>query len=316
MSKDDALFLRGFWCIIVVLVHVPELYQNRIQDMLGSFAYIGVTFFFLTSSYGLRQKLEKQSIYKAHFWRKRLPAILVPALLSNFWIIVQALYERKQVTVGAFIGIDSWVRVLLLLYLIFWLVYIIIPKYVRPGVWQDLSLVFILILFSLLEYFTSISVTGIWIVEPLGFAYGIIIASYKSKIQKKLHREWPKYVAIFMCMSLICGIAYLKYKPYFVLGYVLKIILGVFILAFMYSLLEKFDVGNKVIYYLGNISYEIYLLHGTVFALVNMMLKKANCDSGVYIWSSLILTIIIATMQRKVYMMMKKCILKRKIRAT
>lgn len=44
-DKDNSNALRGFWCLIVVLVHVPELYQNRIQDMLGSFAYIGVTFF-------------------------------------------------------------------------------------------------------------------------------------------------------------------------------------------------------------------------------------------------------------------------------
>ena len=33
MSIGDTLFLRGFWCIIVVLVHVPADYHNRIQDM-------------------------------------------------------------------------------------------------------------------------------------------------------------------------------------------------------------------------------------------------------------------------------------------
>ena len=51
MSKDDAVFLRGFWCVIVILVHIPAAYQNRVQDALGSFAYIGVTFFFMTSAY-------------------------------------------------------------------------------------------------------------------------------------------------------------------------------------------------------------------------------------------------------------------------
>ena len=33
MSIDDTTFLRGFWCIVVVLVHVPVMYQNRVQDM-------------------------------------------------------------------------------------------------------------------------------------------------------------------------------------------------------------------------------------------------------------------------------------------
>lgn len=37
--------MRGFWCIIILLVHIPSEYQNSIQDAIGSFAYIGVTFF-------------------------------------------------------------------------------------------------------------------------------------------------------------------------------------------------------------------------------------------------------------------------------
>ena len=33
MSINDSNFLRGFWCIIVVLVHIPVVYQNSIQDI-------------------------------------------------------------------------------------------------------------------------------------------------------------------------------------------------------------------------------------------------------------------------------------------
>lgn len=51
LTKDTSHFfnltnttaMRGFWCIIVILVHIPAVYQNRIQDLMGSFAYIGVT---------------------------------------------------------------------------------------------------------------------------------------------------------------------------------------------------------------------------------------------------------------------------------
>ena len=58
-NKENSNALRGFWCLIVILVHVPVAYQNRIQDMIGSFAYIGVTFFFMTSAYGLRLSIVK-----------------------------------------------------------------------------------------------------------------------------------------------------------------------------------------------------------------------------------------------------------------
>ena len=57
---DNTNALRGFWCLIVVLVHIPAVYQNPIQDMIGSFAYIGVTFFFMTSAYGLRLAVDKK----------------------------------------------------------------------------------------------------------------------------------------------------------------------------------------------------------------------------------------------------------------
>ena len=54
----DTTVLKGLFCIIVVLVHVPAQYQNSIQDAIGSFAYIGVTFFFMTSSFGLMYSAE------------------------------------------------------------------------------------------------------------------------------------------------------------------------------------------------------------------------------------------------------------------
>ena len=46
-DQANTTALRGFWCMVVILVHTPVMYQNRIQDMIGSFAYIGVTFFFM-----------------------------------------------------------------------------------------------------------------------------------------------------------------------------------------------------------------------------------------------------------------------------
>ena len=60
-NRENSGVMRGFWCLIVVLVHIPAAYQNRAQDMLGSFAYVGVTFFFLTSACGLRPGLGVQS---------------------------------------------------------------------------------------------------------------------------------------------------------------------------------------------------------------------------------------------------------------
>ena len=60
---EESNIFRGIWAIIIIMVHVPQEYYNFIQDTIGSFAYIGVTFFFMCSSYGLMYGLHKKKNY-------------------------------------------------------------------------------------------------------------------------------------------------------------------------------------------------------------------------------------------------------------
>lgn len=77
-----------------MLVHVPYAYQNRIQGMIGSFAYIGVTFFFMTSSYGLALSLTKKPEKIKHFWRYS-NTTWCPECFGFIWGILLALYSNK-----------------------------------------------------------------------------------------------------------------------------------------------------------------------------------------------------------------------------
>lgn len=38
--------MKGLACIVVVLVHIPAQHSNPVQDMIGSFGFVGVTAFF------------------------------------------------------------------------------------------------------------------------------------------------------------------------------------------------------------------------------------------------------------------------------
>lgn len=293
MSIEDTTFLRGFWCIIVILVHVPVAYQNRIQDMLGSFAYIGVTFFFMTSAYGLKWSLEHKKGYMNHFWLRRLPSILIPALMANAVGVLIRSVNGETVNFLSLININNWVKVLLLYYVVFWLVYGILPKLVSGGYWQDFVMCIIVVVFSLIDRLTDIKITSIWIVEPLGFAYGIIAAKYRNKIIEWLNEKWLAKCIGFMMVSGVLGIVYLKFKPVVFWGdYLLKIILGIAITIFIFALVEKFEVGNKVNGFLGGISYEVYLLHGSAFSIAMML---GISDSGVFICSAIIITILLST---------------------
>ena len=83
MDKEFTRVLKGACCIIVILVHIPSAYSNKLQDDIGSFAYICVTLFFLMSAYGMNFSANRKPDYLRHFWRNRLSALLVPQFIIN-----------------------------------------------------------------------------------------------------------------------------------------------------------------------------------------------------------------------------------------
>ena len=146
---------------------------------------------------------------------------------------------------------------------------------------------------SLITRLTDLEITSIWTVEPLGFAYGIIAATYSDGIKRRMKEKWLLRSGIFMILSGVLGIAYLKFKPVAVFGdYLLKIVLGIAITVFIFEIMAKFKVGNKLNSFLGNISYEIYLLHGSVFTLLAAIDK--NMNSGVFVVASVAITVALA----------------------
>lgn len=67
---------------------------------MGSFAYIGVTFFFMTSAYGLKVGAKKNPDSTKVFWRRRLPKLLIPMFLVNVLTMVMHLIECKDISPG------------------------------------------------------------------------------------------------------------------------------------------------------------------------------------------------------------------------
>ena len=303
MSVEDTEFLRGFWCIVVVLVHVPSIYQNRIQDMMGSFAYIGVTFFFMTSAFGLKYSIEHKEGYMNHFWRRRLPGLLFPALIANALIVYLKGWKDgwEEITFLSFLNINDCVKVLLLMYLGFWLIYGLIPKLTGwKGSSQDAAMILFVAICSLIQRFTGFHIMWIWIVEPLGFAYGIIAAKCSDEIKEWINKNWIQKAIVLMSVSAVFGVAYLKLKPIPIIGdYVLKIILGISIIAFMFTFIGKFKVGNRANTFLGSISYEVYLLHGAAFTLLQIIDRNKVMNSGVFIVCSILITLILSVALKK-----------------
>lgn len=285
-NKESTCALRGFWSIIVILVHVPLAFQNQLQDMAGSFAYIGVTFFFMTSAYGLKISYSKQEI--SMFWRRRLPKLLLPMFVVN---IVNMLLH-KELTFLGLVAVSGWVRWLLYCYFVFWFAYTIKLRH------KD---IFICVCVILLSAYWFMMGSGVgWSTEVYGFIWGILLANNIEKLDRKLSL---KYYLLTMCgifvISGMFGVLYLKYKPVVFWGnYLLKILLGVSLILLLLWFTKGIKLGNRFNLFLGKISYETYLIHGAVMTAVASI--RPNLESAVFIVVSIVATVILAAISHEI----------------
>ncbi len=292
---DTTNSMRGFWCIVVLLVHTPEAYLNPIQDAIGSFAYIGVTFFFMTSSYGLTlSALKSPQKLMTDFWKRRLTKLLLPmVMISIISFTIHAVCDGEFNFISL-ISINKWVRVLLVFYLFFWLVYKFTPQE-KSIEFKSIIIILITILFAVAVYLTDGLFVFGWHIESFGFVWGILLALFKDKFEKSAGDKWFLKTLILFVLSAVFGVLYLKTKNIVFLGdFVVKLILGAVILSLILTLNYKFSIGNPVSRFLGSISYEVYLVHPCIFVLLQSL--PFDMNSGVIISLCIVISIIVSTL--------------------
>ena len=284
-DRDAAGSLRGFWCLIIALVHVPAQWQNPIQDLMGSFAYVGVTFFFMTSSYGLVQGVQTHGVeYLTHgFWRRRLRRLLIPMVMVNVLAFLAGGAVSGSWDVTRLLQITGFVRQLLLLYGLTWLVFVL------PCERKQEILCLAVVLLSLALYVLPWNFFA-WPVETLGYLYGILLAKYRTALCGFARKRW---FWLCLCLCVACallGAAYLSWKQTVFFGdYLLRAVLGAAITALVLAAHTKLPVGNFISRFLGRLSYEIYLLHEAVF--LTLLAVFPQWTQGVMIVPALALTV-------------------------
>lgn len=282
-DKTQSNVIKGICSIIVVLVHIPAIHGNKIQDAIGSFGYICVTIFFLLSAYGLRYSVENKKDYLKHFIKNRFLVIYIPFVIAN--IIGQIVLYNNGFNIVKILGIDNklnFVEELIIFYVLFYLIY----KSIKNKKIADIVMIAITIIISIVTYMFEFG----WYSECLGFAYGIIIFRLLDKINASIDKKWLTKLIIFCILSIILGLIYIKMKNIILMKYLLRIILGISIITLLIILFKKIKVYNKILDKLGKISYEIFLLH----MMVIVKLDQLNISSGNYIVLVLTVTIISA----------------------
>lgn len=298
-SEDYTTVLKGLCCLIVIYVHIRHPYGNKLQDAIGSFAYVCVTLFFLVSAYGMMLSVERKKKYLWYFWRNRLVALLIPCLLVNLFAFGLDVVNYGEYRYSVIWYLNTYVAVLLQWCVWFYIIEICKQKFFPTNnKMADSFLIAGVVISSLLNYFfieAEVSAEAGWCFERMGLVWGVLLYRYFDNFVTWMDKNRMAKVIVLCLLGGILGVTYLKYKIiYFWGAYLLKIVLGFMLILFLFTATSNRKFGDKVSLWLGNISYEVYLSHHIMMAALICWLP-VGVNSGVFILLTVLSTLFIST---------------------
>lgn len=292
-GKGNMQTLKGLAAIVVVMVHIVKEYTNPLQDAVGSFAFIAVTLFFFASAYGMEFSIDRKPDYLRSFWRNRLVALLLPALVVNFLLVAYNLAAGEAKPFSGLVHINMYIIILLEYCLAFYLLHLLGRRFGWKRGAVTWTLIALVTGSSLYNYWLVVSegAFGDWPYERMGLVWGLLAYTYRDRLLRLLRRRYAMRLSAALSLSLILGVMYLKFKDVTFWGeYMLKLVLGIVIMAAMFLATSRVHIANPFTRLLGNISYPVYLSHQYVMFLTAMVMPALT--SGEFIVIIYILTLI------------------------
>lgn len=270
-SRDNCNLLKGIFAILIVLTHlkiIPHwLFSKEI-----------VSGFFFIAGYGLMYNIEHKQGYLSSFLSKRLSNILIPfifisllfqslSILNNNFQISAYL---NQITSTLEILPYSWfVTSILFIYICFYIIF----KYIKSSIIAQLALLASSIIFIVSSILLGLGAW--WRISILAFNFGIYWKYIEPLIKQilKTHK-----VLSILVPSIILVLAILTPSQYLYKENIISYIHCVLLFPFVFTLITyRYGLPKiKILTFLSNISYEIYLAQGIsiYFLRSNIFLYK------------------------------------------
>lgn len=279
MALSSTNRLRGMMSILIILHHMSErVNEGMLFPQLRHIGYMIVGFFLFLSGYGLMtQYLKRGKQYLHNFWKKRIGYICVVHLSFSFlyWGFRILLGERIAVidflasyVNGHPIASNSWyVLVQILLYILFWLVFSI------PNTDTRMRIVMVMVgELCLWGLFSFAGFSSVWYISNLCFVLGIVCAYYESQIQKLLDEHWgTALTSAVVCFTVFSVVPLLSRNIDFgneLLNPIYRMISTQAIVCIVLCVLSRIRITGDIWVFLGDLSLEIYLIHGMVISIL------------------------------------------------
>lgn len=319
LSLQQSKILQGMIAVSIVFHHLSQYittYGNEWKGPITLYSSMGILFttiFFFCSGFGLMTSFQTKPDYLKTFIKRRIPAVLIPFLISNiiYFLFVGVYFDRVDSVIDSLVCIigirlintNTWFLVeILLLYLAFYLTHHFIKKPCKAmGVLS--AFVGILMLVSLLLCHDNSEKGGRWFMgewwynTTIFFLVGMYTARYYTKIIAffKKHYKWllpVSVVAFFLMFDLeevvLRSFGYYKEweghpgygAKFFTLIAQILVCATWLVMVLLISMKVRFK--NRVLILLGKISLEIYIIH-ELFKLY-LVYNYERSDVVLFLW--------------------------------
>ena len=268
IDKNKTKFLKGIAILFVLLGHMGYIYKG------GSW---GVSLLLMLSGYGIFKSYISNK--NKDYFSKKILKVYIPYLLVTIFILIYSYVKYKiglKTTVFSLLGIDFgyicdktmwYISFIFLWYIVFFISTLLFFKIKKEWL-QHLLIIILCFIFGYLIYRLSRSYM-IWGVGSGAFLYvfsfpiGIFMGKLSYiKINKNIKRFILSVVSfvIILLISLLFNHVDTNFK-YFLWVYTMPILL---IIIFDLNIIKT---DNKIINYIGDMSYDIYLWEGFLLSI-------------------------------------------------
>lgn len=324
--------LKGLACLCVVYIHATNIFsyvgENKFANLhlilspLLVLANCGVPIFFIISGYLSKNTLQKYG-YK-NMLLKKIKTLLIPYIIWNvFYMLIE--FAGHFVLPGAFADltkgsvIDLLVNILGIpfikppIYNPLWfirslfLIFLILPiiNYIVKNIWGEVTLIII----SLILMFVNIPVfynNGFFLNRSVPFfIIGLLVAMNEEKI-KSAYQKTYKYIigvaGLAIVLTYIDGYLYYlakislpnKFDAVYHIFDMVTICIMIFVIYMLVKMKRENDNFKRLLIYISGYSFMIYVLHGKVISILQVLSIKLLTQNILSIFLEILIFPVIA----------------------
>lgn len=268
LSISNTKALRGIMALTIILCHSRGRMLLINDTIVGAFftalAYLVVGMFFFLTGYGLRESSVRKSDYKNKFFKSRILTFYVDCLIFISIYVAYRIFTKQEVSIGGVIGsatvfdtyvINGWyLQVAVLVYLGFYIAWKI-----SGGKYEKIILLTLLAVYIITWWLSDKTIT--WVQSILGIPMGYLWSEKKNELDAFINKHYVSMLiggAVSLFSMVIIGNWYVNG----ILSVAIKAISVCFFIILSICVLKAIPIKNKLFIYLGEISLELYVVHG------------------------------------------------------